>query len=238
MKKILIIISIFLYALLGVFVVNKLDYTTPVSSTHEQYAKIIDSNCYFFKTPTKNYHYSNVNFILEKTYFVSIISEENDFYYVSYDNLKGYILKEQVELVNEIPSNPFLKNITFNTSNICFMYKAPEALESLKLTELTKDMKLTYIGKINGSREFLYGTNLWYYCKVVENNVELFGYVCSDNANNLSPINENIEITTTFSQTSNHDFLYLNATTSNFIILLISVPTFLVVFLLLKGFKN
>lgn len=239
MKKALILVSILLYAFLGVFVVNKFDFSLPTSTKAEQYAKIHDSNCYFFKTPTKNYHFSNVMFILEKSYFVSVIFEANDdFYYASYDNLKGYILKEQVELINEIPTNPFLNNITLNTSNTCFLYYSPEALNNLKVKELSKDTQLTYLGKINGSSETLHGTNLWYYCKYVENGNEIYGYICSDNAKNLSPINENTEITTTLLKTSDNTFLYLNATTSNLIILLISLPTILVVFLFLKGFKN
>lgn len=238
MKKVLIISSILLYAFLGVFVVNKLDYSIPTSTKTEQYAKIIDSNCYFFKTPTKNYHYSNVNCILEKSYFVNILQEENDFYYVLYLNLKGYILKEQVELINEIPKIPYLQNITLNISSDCFLYSSPEVLELSKIKELSKNTKLTYVGKINGGTEKLHGTNLWYYCKLCENDNEIYGYVCSDNTNNLTPISENGEITTIKLQKADNTFLYLNATASNLIILLISLPTILVVFLLLKGFKN
>lgn len=238
MKKVLIIISISFYAFLGVFVVNKFDLTTLTSTTNEQYAKITTSNCYFFKTPTKNYHYSNVITMLEKTYFVLIISEENDFYYAHYNNLKGYILKDQVELINEIPTNPFLQNITLNISSDCFLYSTPEALSSTKIKALSKNTQLTYIGKINGSTENLHGTNLWYYCKVSENDNEIFGYVCSDNINNLSPIFENDEITTLKVNSTNNSFLYLNSTASNLIILLISLPTILVVFLFLKGFKT
>lgn len=238
MKKFLIISSILLYAFLGVFMVNKLDYSIETSTKSEQYAKIVDTNCYFFKTPTKNYHHSNVNFILEKSYFVLVLSTENDFYYVYYNNIKGYILKEQVELINEVPTNPFLENITLNISSDCYMYSSPEVLESSKVKKLSKLTQLTFIGKINGSKENLHGTNLWYYCKFTENNHEIYGYVSSDNTNNLSPITENNEVTTLKLSSTENTFLYLNSTTSNLIILLISLPTILVVFLLLKGFKN
>lgn len=239
MKKGLIIIFILLYAFLGVFVVNKFDVAVPTNTSSEQYAKIIEQNCHLFKTPTKNYHYSNVMFMLEKSYFVIVINEEKDFYYVCYDNLKGYILKSTAELINEVPKSAFLTNITLNISNSCFMYSSPEVSENSKLKELPKNTTLNYIGKINGSTENLHGTNLWYYCKITENDNDLYGYVCSDNTNNLSSINENTEITTTkISKTSENNFLYLNTTTSNLIILLISLPTILVVFLLIKGFKN
>ncbi len=240
MKKHLIVLSLVIYVVISCFLLNNLNKTTPVSSNSTLYGRVVTNNAMLLKMPTKAEDSLNCYFILEETYFVIIINEENnDFYYVSYQDIKGYVKKNDIQLVNEQISFPFLTNITFDIIKPCFITNTPKNNISSQIISLSPQTNIVFYGKIYGDEIYKNSGNLWYYCKIQNDDNSIFGYIHSSYTNNLSPITQNFEVTTKFlssNQTSN--LLNLNLTSQTTLIIVVSLPILFILFLLLKGFKK
>ena len=98
MKKNFIILTIIVYVLCCSYILFSLNGTDSVYTNNDIYGKVIVNNCYLKKTPTQINDTSNLYFLLEESYFVKVIAEENDFYYVQYLDLTGYIEKSAINL--------------------------------------------------------------------------------------------------------------------------------------------
>ena len=139
------------------------------------YARITQSGIYIYSTPNEN----DGLFTVPQSYFVKIIGELDDFYYVSYLNdtapfkeIKGYCKKSQVELVDYTPNTPFLEY------KIKVTYSVGESIPNNPLSSYTLDA--VYYG------EFNFGTSVYYYVNI---NGE-FGYVPQNSASEVNyPIN-------------------------------------------------
>lgn len=235
MKKHFIIFFVLVYVFISSYFLFNLNKTTNASSEEVLYGKILSSNCMFLKTPTKT---SEKYFLLEESYYVIILSEENDYFYVNYLDLNGYVNKENIMLVNEKINNPFLNYVTFNITKDCFLYSEPKILEENKILNLTNTENVTYYGKIFAD-ELNTNNNLWYYCKINNNGNEIKGYVHSTYTNNLTPIIENTEFSTKYLNINKtNSLLNLNLTTQTIVIIIISIPTIFLTFILLKGFRQ
>ena len=114
MKKNLIIFGLILYVLCCSFLLYSNNLTTTTSSDNFLYGQIITNNAYLKKSPTKPNDILNTYFLLEESYFVKVLSEEKDYYFVEYLDINGYIDKSAINLVNEIIETPYLNNITFD----------------------------------------------------------------------------------------------------------------------------
>lgn len=236
MKKHFIIFFL-LIVLFGAFLLTKIDLAVS-SSTQELHFAKVEKSTIFYDFPSKVKE-DNQKFILEETYFVKVLGEEKEFFYVNYLNLKGYVLKENLELVNEKIEKPFLKNVTFTTTKKTYLYSRPKFSENLVLENINEKENILYIGKIFGESIDESG-NVWYYSCLQKNGKEIYGYIHSSFTNNLSPITENQEISTKLiSNVSNtYKLLSLDFNSQGMIILIISVPLFLLFFLFTKGFKK
>jgi len=240
LKKHLIVLALVFYVLIGSFLVNSLEKTynntiNTNASSVTVFAKI-NNNCNFLKTPTQIFDYSNVYFILEESYFVKVLNVYSNHYYCEYLNIKGYVEKQNLTLVNENISHPYLLNITFNTTKTACLYNEPSTKSNVSF-QIEKGEQLMYIGKILGSEIDNINGNIWYYCTLVKENTNIFGYIHSSFTNNLTPINVN-ESEFSAINTTTSSLLNLNLTTQVVIIICISIPLFFILYLLLKGFKK
>lgn len=211
-----------------------------MSSSSSLFGRVVTNNAMLLKTPTKVEDSLNCYFLLEETYFVIVLNEENnDFYYVSYQDVKGYVKKNDIQLVNEQISFPYLTNITFDIIKPCFLSNTPKNNTSSQIISLTPQTNIVFYGKIYGDEIYKNSGNLWYYSKIQNGENFITGYIHSSYTNNLSPITQNTIVTTKFissGQTTN--LLNLNLTSQTTLIIVVSLPILFILFLLLKGFKK
>jgi len=202
----------------------------------DTYARIKNSNVYIYRSAQLNENVQNKWCILPETFFVKIINNVNEnFYKVQYYDLFGYIKKSDINLVNEIPNNPYPNPVTFNLkpSYICHLRSTPLNKSAYYDTISGNDI-LPYYGKIIGETVLDGKDPIWYLTKF---NGE-FGYVYSyyTNAFLANQIN-NEEVTVKVSL--NETVLNPLTNIENSIILLaILAPAVLILFLLYKPRKQ
>lgn len=242
MKKHIIVFALIIYFFVGGFLIANKSKESFFASTNgqTQYAKVITGNACLYKTCTSLNDSSNVLFLLEESYFVKILDiSQNNFYHVEYLNQTGYVLSNQVELVNENIQNPYLSNITFSIAKDCFLYSEPKNNQNLQVLTLTKGQTISYYGKIYSDEIFENSGNMWYYCCITNSNNKIFGYVHASQTNNLSPIKANTEVSTKLiTKTEVQNILNLNISSQSIIIAIISLPVLFLLFIFLKGFKK
>lgn len=161
----------------------------------EWYAQVLTENVCFYKTAQNS---NDVYFILEPTYFVKLLSDENEtFYKAEYLNITGYVKKSEVQVVKNKPATPYLTDINFRVFLECsqIMRSAPSSSnnQSLQIAFIPiYTNNVQYIGKIKGEEAILERTNIWYYCKYTTDK-EYFGYVYSEGCDKLTSIKKNTE---------------------------------------------
>lgn len=211
------------------------------------FAQINYNNVYLYKSPTEDESLENKYFLLEESYFVKVTEDTNDFFYkVEYLNITGYVKKSNLSFVAEIPNQPYLVGITLDIPTTPALLRSEPTTkngdESIMtiIPKLTKD--LTYYGKIAGEESVNSLGNIWYYISfTTEFNQTFSGYVYSPQTINLSPITKNEESLTTVNIsafTPLDTLLYLNLSTKNIMLLIITLPTVAILYLLVKPTKN
>lgn len=201
------------------------------------YAKIENENTCFYSNPVENNENSLFN--LPSTYFVTLLRIENeDFYYAKYKDVYGYVLKREVTVMDGTPLNPYA-NATFRI--FCpggfGLYTKPNLVENNKLTTipyLTEN--ITYYGSFNGVQAVPDKSNEWYYCKY-NDGTAYYGYVYSVFCDKLPKIEKNEE---RFNIIENPIFEspknqpQLSNLSMIFIIIGVSIPCLIVIYLLVK----
>lgn len=239
LKKNLIIFGLIFYVLCCSFLLYSLNDTTLTNADNSLYGQVITNNVYLKKSPSKLNDNFNTYFLLEESYFVKVLSEENDFYYVEYLDIKGYIDKSAINLVNENIENPYLNNIKFDIIKNTNLYRIPNNDANEIIDTIDIQQNVFYYGKIFGEEIFENSGNVWYYCKIQDKNKTINAYIHSSFTNNLTPIKQNENIVTNFISKNNiNTILSLNLSTQTIIILIISLPILFLIFLFLKGFKK
>lgn len=247
MKKFIILIGCFLFIIFSIFLVNSTTADQASIKNTSGYACVKSNNCYFYRYLLDNPAVNSKYFLIEKTYFVKILEIANDdFYKAEYNGITGYIKKQDIEFVEEVPENPYLSGITFDIysgSNVELRLEpsTSSGIGSI-ITTIPKSQKnLNYIGKIAGEESIKGLGNIWYYCSYyLSDGSEIYGYIYSPLTNNLSAINESNENLTVVSVNNYiplNNLLYLNLSTKNLIILVISIPALVVLYLFIKPSK-
>ena len=239
---IIFFISILLVSNLAVF------YNTPIFASQTYYAQISTNQTYIYSEP-QNTDIAKI-FLLPQTYFVELLSSHDEsFYSARYDDIYGYILKSQVKPIKSIPTTPFLNNINFrifvpggadlrsspyNNGTINLVYSIPFL-----------DSNILYYGITQGEELISKKGNVWYFCKYYSDNLSYSGYVYSPLCDCLTTITNNTEIVEfldpselTFKEdildTSGEAFEGLSQTATTIIIIVISLPCLLLIYLLFK----
>ena len=84
-----------------------------------------DTSVNLYKIADNSDIFTDIICIVEKSYFVEIISEYKDYYKVNYNNITGYIKKADVVIVKDKPTTPFPTNIKITMGNTCNLRSSP-----------------------------------------------------------------------------------------------------------------
>lgn len=246
MKRFLIIAGTFLFVFISIFLVNSTMTESVNANQTSGFACVKSNNCYLYKYLTDDPQLSSKYFLLEKTYFVKVIeSADENFYKVEYNKIVGYVKKSQIEFVEEVPELPFLENITFDIHSASNVELRTEpstkgGIGSILISIPAGQKDLTYIGKITGEESISGLGNIWYYCSYNFEGKDICGYVYAPLTLNLTPICENSQVLSPVAIKNYvplNSLLYLNISTRNLIIIVITLPSLYVLYLFIKPSK-
>ena len=196
------------------------------------YAKIMDNNICFYSSPNENSE--NILFTLPESYFVMLLGEENqDFYLARYDDIDGYVRKSDVIVMDGTPSQPFASSqFRIFALEGMRLYSSPYFNDNNILTSipyLADD--LIYYGNMQGE-SIPDKSNVWYFCEYqgtkgyvysvfcdslsIPTNNEIFNVVDSPNFDGQSPVGS------------------LSPVAMTFIVIGVSIPCIIVIYLLIK----
>ncbi|MBE7073918.1 MAG: hypothetical protein E7379_02365 [Clostridiales bacterium] len=195
------------------------------------WAKIEEDGCFFFTNATEK----QPLFILPKSYFIKLIGEEGNYFLATYKDLTGYVKKEEVSPMDGTPTTPYF-NETFRTflpsgTNLFSLPAMSDDYILANIPFLYSD--LIFYGSFYGDELVPDKGNCWYYCKYEYND---FGYVYSAFCDQLSTPTVNNE---RFNIIENISFQEietdgLSDTAMTFIIVGVSLPCLIVLYLLMK----
>jgi|LGOV01.1.fsa_nt_gb hypothetical protein len=239
MKSFLMFLIVF--SMLSVGLVLSSPYFTAVSMpSTPTYARIKYNNALFYKTATLNSDNGNVYFLLEQSYFVELISDENtDFYKAKYLDLLGFVKKVEVECVTEDIETPYLNSITFNSNiaEIVNIRSLPSTDSETIYTLPANTNNVKYIGKISGQEAITSLGNIWYYCYYTALDIVYAGYVYAPLTSNLTSIIPN-SVTATVTSinhfNSTNSFLSIKPNFRILLTFLTLIPIIFIVYLLFK----
>ena len=219
---------------ISVFAILNTNYNVAIYAKPPMYAQIKNSNTYLYKSAESN---QNKWCLIEKSYFVKLISNyNNDYYKAEYNGLTGFVLKADIQLINETPSVPY-PIATFNTPNNCYLRKSPKVKDVIDNTICVipaGSKKLKYIGKIIGEEAVDFKGSIWYLTEYEDN----IGYVYSGYTSNVSIISENIEHVSIYTGNTFEKVNPLTNIDCVVIIILTLLPTLLILYMLYKPKKS
>jgi|AntRauTorcE11897_2_1112592.scaffolds.fasta_scaffold00001_262 hypothetical protein len=197
MKKVLILL--FIFSMFTVSLNIYVPYITASNQADSIFARVKYNNVYLYETPSQEIQ-NNVYFILEQSYFVELLNDDDEnFYEAKYIDIIGFVKKSQVEIVENSPQTPYLSGVTFNTSenSSSVLRSTPNLIDdttALKVLEPNTN-NIKYYGKLAGEELTAGLGNVWYYCKYEDElNNQIAGYIYSPLTYNLTPITQNNEV--------------------------------------------
>lgn len=218
------------------------------SETQTYFARILQDNVNLYKSPIEAEDYTNVLFVLPKTYFVQLLDNAgNDFFKAKYKDFYGYVKKDKVMPVVGTPQTPYLNDINFRVfaelSRDMRTYPTTKTNSSQVVYVPNLSRNLTYFGTVIGDSLIDGRTNVWYYCKYSADK-DYYGYIYSDFCDELPkqlPINSE-EISYTTEPNFNaiepeKTSLPLENKATGIVIAILSVPACLVVYLIMQSSK-
>lgn len=208
-----------LYLILIIIIVPTTQLNISASS---RYARIIQSTN-LFRSPSDNTNISNIYCIAEETYFVEIISEYDDFFRVIYNNITGYVKRNDVKEISNTPSTPYPYNIKIVIGNNCNLRSSPTtntSTNNILTTIYDGEENLTFVGRIYSEEAIDFGGTTWYYV----NYNGTYGYIYSKYLKSITPIYKNIEDVSFLSNTQEHIVNPITHTPSLIIIIILLLP--------------
>ncbi len=232
MKKFLIFCFLFL-----LFIPLQFSAGISFSASNSIYAKIESSGIFLYSSP-KAENDSKL-FEIPNSYFVRLIENANDdFYYCVYKDVYGYVLKNEVTAMDGTPINPFVESSfrVYAPSGLG-LYSSPILSDQYKKTVIPYlTDTLTYYGTIIGQEAIPDKSSMWIYCKYNFDTTS-YGYVYSVFCDKLPTITTNTErfnvIEVPFLK-ENGGAKELTSVAMGFIIVGVSLPCLIVLFLLVK----
>ena len=222
MKKFIIIITLIL-----IYCITPAS-TIVMANTH--YARATEST-FLYKLTTSSTNLTEIILIVEKIYFVEILSENSSNYKVNYNGQIGYVKKNDVELVSNIPNTPFPNNIQIIICSDCNLRSTPTTKSSTNniITTLHANEKnIQFIGRIFADEVIDFGGTTWYYIKY--NNQ--YGYIYNKYVKSITPIYENKEESVPVNDLSLNNTNPLTDSPSLIIIILLFIPIIIILFIL------
>ena len=210
--------------------------------------KVADANAtYYAKIETNGiFLYSKCStlekdrlFEIPTSYFVRLIdnADNKDFYYCMYKDIYGYVLKSEVIPMNGMPNSPFVEASfrVFLPEGIG-LYSFPTYSDEHKTTTIPYlTDNLTYYGLMTGEA-IPDKSNIWIYCKY-NSSINSYGYVYSvfcDKLPSIATNNERFDIVVNPFSSSSKSPKEMTSVTMGLIIVGVSLPCLVVLFLLVK----
>lgn len=195
-----------------------------------KYARAVDATNLYKLTSTSN-DLTEVICIIEKTYFVQILSDNGNSYKVNYNNQIGFVKKNDVQLVSQTPNTPFPNNIQIIVGSTCNLRSSPTTKSStnnILTTIYAGETNLTFIGRIFADEAIDFGGTTWYYVKYGE----YTGYIYNKYVKSITPIYENIEEISFYKDSPTTNINPLVHTPSLLIIIILLIPTLAIILIL------
>ena len=230
--------------ILSIFILFQFVFSSPLlkisNAAQKQtfYAKVEKEESYFYSDPIDQD--SSKMFVLPASYFVYLTDQAGDEFFVAqYKDLYGYVKKQDVTVMSGTPNTPFASaNFTISNPEGVSLYASPSFSNSSKLARIEYlTIISTYYGSLPGENvpEL---ENEWYYCKINQDENDIFGYVYSYFCYKESTIPTNTE---TFDVVENPAFEIsptlsqpLSEVAMAFIVIGVSLPCLLIIYLLIK----
>ena len=220
-----------------------------VYASNTYFAQIIEENCYLYSSSSSET--TTEIFKLPKTYFVELISSDESFYYVKYYDVYGYVKKTSVKPIIGTPITPHLSQITFRVfvPSGANLRSTPENLGANNLLYSIPflETNLEYYGEVEGEEAISKKGTTWYYCKYYVNNLSYTGYIYAPLCDCLSPIPDSTEVFEFYEgeldfggndvETSTQPLSEFSPTLQTIIIVAVSLPCLLFIYLLFKPTK-
>ena len=153
-------------------------------NTQTYYGRINSENVYLYSNPVDKNEYKL--FLLPCTYFVQLTGkppENSDlFYTANYMDISGFVKQQEVVVIDGTPQKPYVDNLSFSifsTSGL-ELRTSPEISPFNIVSNVSYlEKNLIYYGCIDGEEMIPQLGKKWYYCKYLDNNSEMFGYLYS-----------------------------------------------------------
>lgn len=240
MKKNITVIVILIALLSAITFVNYNAISMPAHASGEVYARVKYNNTYLYKSAAINENTENKWCLLPETFFVKVLNNINDqFYKAEFLSIVGYVKKMDVNLVNEIPKNPYPSKTTFATKSntSCYLRSSPKisgAISNVVATLPASTNNLEFLGKIIGEEAIDLQGTIWYLTKYNDT----YGYIYSYYTNTFIANQINSEQVTLKISLDNSTLNPLTNPESAFLIFLILIPVIVVLTLLYKPKKQ
>ena len=184
-----------------------------------------------YKSPNCSDNFNDIFCLVEKSYFVEIINEEVETYYVAYNGLYGYVKKNDVKKVVNTPETPYPNNIKIVIGSDCNLRSTPTNIpekNNIITTVKSGENNILFLGRIYTKEAIDFGGTLWYYVKY--NNQ--YGYIYNKYIKSISPIYENTEPSIFESSLNLNKENPLTNTSSLIIVILLFIPFFIILLIL------
>lgn len=222
MRKLLILILI-------MFINSLFPLNNNFVQAKSKYARANESiNLYKY---IENNNINNIICIVEKTYFVEILSELENYYKVNYNNVFGYVKKNDVALISNTPSTPFPYNIKLTTASDCNLRSSPtikSTTNNIISTVPKGESNITFIGRIFSDEAIDFGGTTWYYVKYKDN----YGYIYNKYIKSITPIYENTETSIPYTESNETIINPITHTPSLLIIIILFIPCIIILLIL------
>lgn len=242
MKKIMIILNLVfaLTAISSIVHTPNISYAENAQTKPEYYAKVTSDDVNLYASPSSLS--PNALFEIPKSYFLIIMAEKEDFYYARYNDVYGYVKKNQVSVMDGTPENPFyIQSFRVFSLGGLPLYSKPSAENGSLVAEVPYLAEnLLYYGKMSGQTLVPDKSSTWYFCKYTVDDNFYQGYLYSifcDKIEEDIPLNNETFpiITTPLFPTDIEDGLSgLSNTAKVLIVVGVSVPCAIILYLLIR----
>lgn len=238
-------IALFYFSIIFLFDCGNENSKIYALDEHEFYAQVQNTNIYLYESIQ-----GKPMFEIPETFYVKLLSSENNFYKCHYNGVVGFVLKSEVQCVAYPPDTPYLNYISFRNygTQSSELRTEPSRMGGIKtlVTELPLyESNFCYYGKLSGEEVVPNRGDVWYYCSYTKNNQTNYGYIYAGlvdmmtqyslNPLDLHPIDAHIWEGKT--QTGGAT-LSLPTKKETLVILAISLPIIFVIALLFKPIKK
>lgn len=162
------------------------------SANTQFFAQIQRDGVYLNLSPT-----ASPIFEIPRTYYVELLENKVDGYYKArYLDIIGYVNENDIQCVNELPTTPYLQNVSFRIlgEQSRELRSEPSRYKGVStlITELPLyETNFIYYGTIEGDEVVPERSNIWYYASYSKNNLTKTGYIYSGLCDKLTTITYN-----------------------------------------------